>query len=184
MKKYIKLLAVYCVVCVVGTGCSFPWSKEPVPIESPAVSSAPAMSSSINEMQDFSSIPEYGGGDEVPVVLPSEDSTMSASSEDDDDALYEIKDDGYAYRLDPQTFEAYGEPLDPETHQPISGTSTEYSGPSSEVEPKPVPSESEPEQEPEPEPSEPVENTEENTALVEPTEETRLPNTGLFLEDD
>lgn len=171
MKKYIKLLAVYCVVCMVGTGCSLPWSKEPVPIESPAVSSAPAMSNSVSEPQDFSNIPEYGGGGEVPVVLPSEDNTMGASSGEDSDALYEVKDDGYAYRLDPQTFEAYGEPLDPVTHEPISGSSVEFSGPTSSAEPEPDQSDS-------------TEITDDSTVFVEPTEETRLPNTGLFLEDD
>ena len=73
------------------------------------------------------------------------------------DGLYTILN-GYAYALDPNTFEPVGPPLDVNTHQPI-------------------PQEPEPEVVEEPAPPPVVE-------IVEPTEETKLPNTGIFLEDD
>ena len=69
-----------------------------------------------------------------------------------------VERDGYAYQLDPATLQPINQPLDPETYEPVDI-----------VKEAPV---------------------EEEVAVVdspsaeEPTESTKYPNTGIFLEDD
>lgn len=75
-----------------------------------------------------------------------------------DDGLYTIED-GFAYALDPATLDKVGPPLDPVTHEPVG------EGPVVEEPPVEEPLVEEPTIEP-------------------PPEEIKLPNTGMFLEDD
>lgn len=93
--------------------------------------------------------------------------------------LYTIGEDGYAYALDPVTFGPVGEPLDPLTHEPIAVTAT--------TEPSAEPTEP-PEVLPTIPPTAPPVETVPPTVppTVQPTvsPENKLPNMGLFTEDD
>lgn len=94
--------------------------------------------------------------------------------------LYTIGDDGYAYALDPTTFEATGEPLDPVTREPIAVDSTPE--PSEAV---PVETDSIAESEA---PTEDVLHTATPVVSTTPTPtvhpDEKLPNMGLFLDED
>ena len=141
----IRVLAVTTALsCVVAlSGCNNRKDEDP-PSLSPVASSQSSTSSS-SETVDFGleSPPSTNFGDI--------DSTVSQT----DPGIYTIIG-GYAYALDPNTFEPIGPPLDPITHMPVE-----------------LPAEDEPEPEAEPEPE-----------LTKPTETNKLPNTGIFLEDD
>lgn len=79
-----------------------------------------------------------------------------------------VEKDGYAYRLDPATLEPIDIPLDPITHEPIEGEKP--------VVPTPAPTPDIDVDELEGLPSTP--------SGVAPTDDTKYPNTGVFLEDD
>lgn len=108
--------------------------------------------------------------------------------------LYE-NDGKYAYQLDPVSLERISGPLDMTTKEPISASTTD---PSATTTPEPIlqkdldsaqysdgiggTTSTSSVDEPEVEESSPVEAPEEST--LEPSEHTKLPNTGIFLEDD
>lgn len=77
-----------------------------------------------------------------------------------DTGLYTVED-GFTYALDPATLEKVGPPLDPVTHEPLEEQPTE-----TPLEPEQTPTEA------------PQEET------TPPPAEVKLPNTGMFLEDD
>ena len=99
----------------------------------------------------------------------------SPSTGDDSGKLYTIVGD-YAYELDPSTLQPIGDPLDPVTHQPVNNPVLEGENPSTPNNPQNQTQEpqqtAEPDSRPEP------------TQTPAPTTETKLPNTGMFLEDD
>lgn len=78
-----------------------------------------------------------------------------------DTGLYVTEGD-YAYALDPATLDKVGPPLDPVTHEPVQTEAP----PPDENAPEETPPETKPEE------------------TAPPAEEVKLPNTGLFLEDD
>lgn len=80
-----------------------------------------------------------------------------------DEDLY-IERDGYAYKLDPATLEPIDIPLDPVTKEPIEAVDVLDDA-------APVPEDI-------------IEMPEFPVTAVEPTEEIKYPNTGIFLEDD
>lgn len=106
--------------------------------------------------------------------------------------LYTIDGD-YAYELDPNTLTPVGDPLDPVTHQPIAiadqpEPETEEP-PAEEGDPEPEPPVVEPdpylvESNPEPEAEQPVPDIVIDDLPPEIPPEQKLPNTGIFLEDD
>lgn len=91
--------------------------------------------------------------------------------------MYTIADDGFAYALDPNTFTPIGPPLDPVTHLPLDVTpepTIEVSIPP-EVTTPPVESEELPIA---------GDSIEGDTVTATVPPEDKLPNTGIFLEDD
>ena len=70
-----------------------------------------------------------------------------------------IEKDGYAYQLDPATLQPMEQALDPVTHEPVTMDLSDID-------------------------YEEVETPEESPSAVEPTEDNKYPNTGIFLEDD
>lgn len=105
----------------------------------------------------------------------------SPATGDDSGKLYTIVGD-YAYELDPATLQPIGDPLDPVTHQPVSNPVLEGENPSTPNNPQnqtqePATQPTEPSTPPE---SDPPAQTEEPAQQAE----TKLPNTGMFLEDD
>lgn len=109
--------------------------------------------------------PEF---DEAGQAVPADDSP----SEHVTPAAMFVERNGYVYRLDPATLEPIDIPLDPITHEPIEGE-------------KPVVSSLEPVSPPA---SDVIEDKLEEAPImpsgVTPTDETKYPNTGIFLEDD
>lgn len=105
------------------------------------------------------------------------------------EGLYTIEN-GVAYALDPDTLEKTGPALDPITHEPIDSTDT---GDDSVIDPNPQPEQndtsiviSDPEDTAvvsDPEDSIDTKN-ESEPSVSEPEPEIKLPNTGVFLEDD
>lgn len=78
--------------------------------------------------------------------------------------------DGYAYRLDPATMTPVGEPLDVITHEPVVlADVTGDTNDENQVQPEDTPGQAEEELSP---------------SQETPTEATKYPNTGIFLEDD
>lgn len=102
------------------------------------------------------------------ITDPNFDSITDVKPESVEDVLYTVED-GVAYALDPNTLEPYGPPLDPVTHEPIE------TAPPAVYTPAPTPV---PELTPEPTNS-PIISAQESL-----TPDTKLPNTGIFLEDD
>lgn len=104
--------------------------------------------------------------DEAGQAVPAEDSPNQGVAPTD---MF-VEKDGYAYRLDPATLEPIDIPLDPITHEPIEGEKPIV--PSSEPTPTTGVAVSTPEE------------TVTTPSRVAPTEGTKYPNTGIFLEDD
>ena len=104
--------------------------------------------------------PEFSETDDLTGMEYSTGSLLDATP------LY-IERDGYAYRLDPSTLEPIDVPLDPVTHEPVDVVSTSDDGVEGE------------------EGAEVAEvDVEYSPSAEAPTEDTKYPNTGIFLEDD
>lgn len=106
--------------------------------------------------------------DEAGQAVPAEDSPNQGVAPTD---MF-VEKDGYAYRLDPATLEPIDIPLDPITHEPIEGQKPIVPS----LEPAPTST-----------PDVVVDTPEEASATpsgVAPTDDTKYPNTGIFLEDD
>lgn len=108
---------------------------------------------------------------------PNFDSPASGGSSE---KIYTIQGD-YAYEMDPNTLEIVGPPLDPITHEPVENPVLDGTNPSTPNNPQDTqnnqtPATSEPPVEPE-KPDVPPETS-------TPPAEEKLPNTGMFLEDD
>lgn len=118
---------------------------------------------------------------------PNFDAIEQGQSVDTSDGLYTLID-GYAYALDAETLEPTGPALDPITKEPIETqpaeeTPTEEVGTTAETE-QPADDAIVPEQpvvNEQPAEEQPIEPTAETEVV---SEEVRLPNTGIFLEDD
>lgn len=104
----------------------------------------------------------------------------SPATGDDSGKLYTIVGD-YAYELDPNTLQPTGDPLDPVTHLPVSNPVLEGENPSTPNNPQNQPQEPAAPADTQPDP-EPVATAEPDPEPVATQE--KLPNTGMFLEDD
>lgn len=98
----------------------------------------------------------------------------SPESGGSDDKIYTIQGD-YAYEMDPNTLQIIGPPLDPITHEPVDNPVLDGSNPSTPNNPQDT--------------ATPVDNLPEDpvdtpTPTEPPKEDNKLPNTGMFLEDD
>lgn len=170
--KTSKLLLVLALVATVTllSGCDIPFiggdEEDPPPTSSqpsPEDLDFELTGGSSSGDLDLSTLPDYRGGTaDVGVPSPLEDLPESSSEGD----LYEVAEDGYAYRLDPATLEPFGPPLDPITHQEISATAVQQDAlPQLPVEPTGATSAA-------------------DLTAVPPTLENKYPNTGVYLEDD
>lgn len=113
--------------------------------------------------------PEDLNFDMAPPTTPDfSDLTLTPASSE---PLYTFED-GYAYALDPETLQKTGPALDPVTKEPIA----DAAAPDTAEPETPVDGEGEPEV------GEPASADE--GAKTEPDESVKLPNTGIFMEDD
>ncbi len=103
---------------------------------------------------------------------------FDSPSTNQSDKLYTIVG-SYAYELDPQTLEPIGDPLDPITHEPVANPVLDGVDPTAPNNPQASPS---PSAVPSAAPSTSPEPS--TTPSPKPTGEGKLPNTGIFLEDD
>lgn len=104
------------------------------------------------------------------------DPNFSDMGSGQDEGMYTIED-GYAYALDPATFEKVGPPLDPVTHEVVTLTDTTDDTVPADTAVQPDDSNNEEE----------TTTTPTQTQTQEPSkipEDQKLPNTGIFLEDD
>lgn len=169
MKRKILVGMLLTCVCISAlTGCSTIKSLLPGSNQSdqpPVISSEPSASLGVPEDEiEFDlqapSEPVFQEGfqEGYPGDSIDLDGAIPLDSEQDDsiaeDDLF-VVDGDYAYRLDPHTLEKVGGPLDPVTHEPV------------EVKEQPQP-----------------DADVETPSATEPTDETKYPNTGIFVEDD
>ncbi len=108
----------------------------------------------------------------------------SPATGDDSGKIYTIEGD-YAYEMDPATLKPIGPPLDPITKEPVNNPVLDGTNPSTPNNPQysnPTASEPPAESNPPVQSDPPVTTTEPPT--TPPSDENKLPNTGMFLEDD
>lgn len=109
---------------------------------------------------------------------PNFDSPATGGSSD---KIYTIEGD-YAYELDPSTFQTIGPPLDPITHEPVDNPVIGGQNPSTPNNPQNSnPPESQPPASQPPASQPPTATPDPSPA---PTGDSKLPNMGMFLEDD
>lgn len=96
--------------------------------------------------------------------------------------MYTI-DGGYAYALDPDTLQPTGDPLDPITHEPADLTDVENLNPP-KVDPDPKLSEGDDKAEGDTDTQVLADSISEGTSSEQVAPQVKLPNTGIFLEDD
>lgn len=111
-----------------------------------------------------------------PAPEPNFDSPATGGNSD---KIYTIEGD-YAYELDPSTFQTIGPPLDPITHEPVDNPVLDGNNPSTPNNPQnSTPPASQP---PASEP--PASQPPAASPSPSPSGDNKLPNTGMFLEDD
>lgn len=156
--KFIAVLTACCALLFVLVACSGDEAQDDQDNSQPPLSQ-------LNTSLPPDAVEPNVPGDVGFTLQPPSDTNFGSISNDPadmSDGLYTFED-GYAYALDPNTFEKTGPALDPITYQPVD---VQPEVPVVDPDPTSVPSTVE---------SEPPE---------EVPQDVKLPNTGIFLEDD
>ena len=175
-KKLRRILAFMCLTAMVtSSGCD----KEDKPGNQMQTNDGAHVSTGFDDLdfdlsKDNEDQPEFEDA-----FLESDNSSASSENASDAEPMY-IERDGYAYQIDPATLDVIDVPLDPITHEPVLETG-DIDVELPEVPPAPGYDVSESIIDKE-------ENNQEQTvdtpSAETPTEDTKYPNTGIFLEDD
>lgn len=138
---------------------------------------------------------EEGEGNKVDFGLQTPpDPDFDSPDTSEGEKLYTIIGD-YAYELDPATLQPIGPPLDPITHEPVENPVLDGQNPSSPNNPQynqqpennnqnQQPENNNQNQQPENNNNNGNQSGQDQGGNQQPTEDTKLPNTGMFLEDD